>query len=793
MAITAGAIGLVHAMADPAAPAAGRITGGPSLPGVNTVNDSLRERDRVLLKRNPIASEFQVPGTLGRSPGAQADGEGSDFRAFLPRAGELLTQPAKTELGAFLTVQSGSGRGKPGFDARVRRHFGSEPGRWTIEARANLTAADRLIEYYAANWEPAAFTAAAGAVYFLQRPTFYQEAIYTHTRSADLHVEHRLGPADTLFAQASWSDYFDDSEINQIEFNTGLGQPRPGQGDAPQKGTTITDGAYQGASGRYYYRTAQTERDIRRLHVGGRHDGGDLTADYAFYHARWENRLAAIGWNFYDGGLDIGYRIDGRDPYFPTLILPAGYDLTGQTARFNDHRNVVVTIRDLDWAGRFDLRRRHVFGGGTLWINGGLLHRYKERHNGWVNDIHFSNPDWPLQFAAVSGSDSPGKVVRDHYVVLPPWIDGAAARARIETGDPRFVSAPARSLIEAAEQIYVAEEAVTGIYAQAMWRRGAWSAEAGLRGERTGTATRGTVIVPVESDAGKGTLVGEVEENGTLYSIREVPAAGRYDSWLPALDLEWRATPVWTLRATAHSRLMRPQYIDIVNYRRVAVTIHKVREGNPRLRPVSIHTLALAVDWRTPRLGELSLGLYSTTSADFFYNAQFFEMINGIPHTVLRIENGDRGALHGVQVQWQRSFEIGRAKVMPTLAYTYSDSEATIPTRPGERLTLPERSRHLWQAGVDWSRGKVGGKAGFSSQSVSLDSVGPAADRDIYRGAVLSLDASLWWRLDERWRATLSALNLTDAPERSYEGDPLRTTRNQYTWTTWRLGVEARF
>ena len=52
-----------------------------------------------------------------------------------------------------------------------------------------------------------------------------QEFLLTRTRSGLLHVEHQLGPNHILFAQASWSDYFDDSEIDQLELNLGSGPP----------------------------------------------------------------------------------------------------------------------------------------------------------------------------------------------------------------------------------------------------------------------------------------------------------------------------------------------------------------------------------------------------------------------------------------------------------------------------------------------------------------------------------------------------------------------------------------
>ena len=136
---------------------------------------------------------------------------------------------------------------------------------------------------------------------------------------------------------------------------------------------------------------------------------------------------------------------------------------------------------------------------------------------------------------------------------------------------------------------------------------------------------------------------------------------------------------------------------------------------------------------------------------------------------------------------------MGTGRIDPSVSYTYSASRAMVPTRPADRLTLPDRSKHLLRASLGWARGVVGGSFDVSSQSASLDEVGPVASRDGFRDDVFSFDAGGWWQVTPRWRATLAGTNLTNAPERSYEATAFRVTRNQYSSTTWRLGVEAKW
>jgi hypothetical protein len=99
----------------------------------------------------------------------------------------------------------------------------------------------------------------------------------------------------------------------------------------------------------------------------------------------------------------------------------------------------------------------------------------------------------------------------------------------------------------------------------------------------------------------------------------------------------------------------------------------------------------------------------------------------------------------------------------------------------------------LLRTALGWERGKFGATTELALQSVALDEVGPSLERDGYRDTVFSLGLNLWWRPTAADRLTLALSNLTNAPERSFEGDRRRATRNQYSTMTVRAGWERRF
>lgn len=782
------------AVAAPATPPSPTLatSAAPAEAGTGAV-ESNRERNRVLQKRNPIASEYQIAGELGFAPGALADGESVDFRSLLPVTGALLGGAETTQLGFSYLYHSASERGEPGFNATVSRTFGSAGRPTTVQVRANLTAAERVIETALWNWNPTRFTFGGEPVYFLDRPRMQSDRIETRTRSTLIHVEHRLGADHTVYAQVEGWDYTDFFRRDMLEYRLGSGTPLPGQGDAPQGGTTITDGAYRNARFRRVATEEAVDRERVRLQVGGESQLGGWEVDYGLFHGHWREKRDSFWAAFDNDGYDVAYRI-GTDPYFPEFTALSGADIDdSRLSRFRDSRPVKNTTRDVDWAGRVDAVRQFDFSDARMSVNVGVLHREKERVKSLIHkDVFLRNDALLLPIDGLRVPGAPLSFLKDRYL-LPRSVNLTLFRQRAEAGDPAIVRDAALSILEGLPDNYTSSEAVDSGYVSASARRGRWSAEAGLRAERTETDTLGTVIVPIAFDQGVGEILADVDNRGERTIARAVPTSNRYSTWLPTVALGFDASEAWAFRTSYFEQLMRPQYFDIVNYRIIRTGMLQVDEGNPNLAPTDIRTLSVAADYRDARLGTLSLELYRLAVDRFFYTAQKPELVEGLVYTNKRVENGGKATLQGFQAQWSRDLTAAGFKLSPSAAYTYSESEAKVPTRPADELTLPQRSRHLVQVALEWSRGKVGGNAELSYQGRALDEVGQGPDRDIYRDTAVSLDAGLWWQVNRTWRASLAAQNLTDHPERSYEGNPQRAVRNEYLATTWTLGLRGRF
>ncbi|MCC5806086.1 MAG: outer membrane beta-barrel protein [Opitutales bacterium] len=752
--------------------------------------ESPRERGRVLQKRNPIASEYQVIGFLGVAPGAAADGEGSDYRAFFPAGGLPLGGGPSLRLETFAQYQRYRGRALPGGSLRAYTPLpGDRPA--GIEINATLSEVERYIDHYEAAWANIASEGDSTEAWLLERPRFSRDRIRTRVRMLRLRGEYEPSPQNTLYAQLLAGDYNDLHFRNRLELNFRTATPEASQDGVPGRDITyIAAGTDVGTARRYFGETTNRRTTVRAV-AGGTHTAPRWTLDYSGFASRWINRPLVHAWNFGDRDLQLTYRIE--DPNFPDVRLSPVERVTASDESFlSNYRIQKTRTTDTDLAARFDIDADLNGAGDWRFYTGGL-YREKERVNHHDRDVFGPRPGSPLSFADAAEADLPDPVVRGTYY-LPPWIDSARAKdLRAEPGSA-YLRNDAQSTVETFEQRYRSFESVAGVYGILGYRGQKFEAEAGGRLESTRTRTLGTVVVPEAFVGTGGGTIGEVDVNGERRVIEERPASNTYTNALASLSLAYRPTPAWTLRTAAYDALMRPQYFDIVEYRRVALPTRTISEGNPALAPTAIRAYLLAAERTGLPVGDIAVELYRIDVDDFFYTAQRFEFIDGVEFSRSRVENGDSGRVSGFQIQWQNDLPPlpGDARATLSTAYTYSQSSASVGTRPDESFALPERSRHLLRTNLRVRRNGLTATAEFSYQSSALDQLGESAGRDIYRGDVLSLDAALAYTAGD-YTLSASVTNILNHPERAYAGEPARATRNQYSSQIIRLGIAAQF
>lgn len=745
-------------------------------------NSSPRERGRILVKLNPIASEYQVFGDIGTSPGADADGEGVDFRSFFPSNNPADKPTDSLAIGYSLNYNDQSGIGKNGYNLSFNKKL-NKSGTLVLSAQTRASASDRLIEHYESVWLNRKDT----ELYYLDRPRFSFDKILTENTVTTAQLGFRPNSRNSLYFKTFLQDYFDDSYRNRLELQFGSASVVEGSETIAEDGS-ITAATFEGARTRRYFGDTQNNRIRQHNSFGGTYTGDEWTIDYAIYAQKWNLDRQWYNWNFRDTGLDLSYSVD--DPYLPTITENGETDLQDITqAKFSNLRIHNSYTRDRDLAARIDAERSLMVGDREIWIQTGALHREKEREV-WEDRIVFipdSSNTLTLADVAYEGEGSP---LLDGNYTVPLGLDPAKGRARVVSNPEQFPRDSFREKTETAQQSYSAEESVTSTYFLGTQEAGDWTFEVGGRFEYTKTATRGMVVIPeAVNDATEGEFLESVTSpsDGSQLIIKNLYSNNSYNNFIPSAEVLFKATPSSQFKAAWFQLLMRPQYFNIVDYRRVSIPTRTISEGNPNLAPTEIDKLRFSWTKENEQIGTFSAEAYLISIENFFYGSVSEETIleEGQPvlYRVSRVENGDKANIKGLELQWSKTVSEFAFfdKASATLAYTFSDSDATVQSRPNDDLPTPERSDHLLNLKLSGTIGNLTSGIEFVYQSEALDDLGSSFDQDEYREPVVRLSLRNRYKINQSTSVSLNLSNLTDHPERSYEGSPIRVTRNQYS------------
>ncbi len=760
------------------------------------VNSSPRERGRILQKRNPIASEYQIFGELGTAPGSELDGEGVDFRAFFPTSSLFSGASETLTLEYNLNYNNLSSNAESGGGVNFKRIFGMEDS-WALSAQIGSTASDRQIEHFEAVWQEfdlletdAGSTPSRSRetpLYYLDRPRYSVDEIYTRNTVYSAQIARRLTENHTIFFNTYYQDYADHFYRNRIELQYGAGKLTSGSEESIRE-PILAFAQFEDARTRRYFGDTVSGRSRQHNIVGGEYQGNQWDISYSIYTHRWDIDRYWYNWNFNDFGLDLSYDIS--DEALPTFKGEDSSDLTDQSnARFSSLRIHDSITQDEDFAWRIDAERKILFLNTEVWTQTGLLHREKERISEEDRTVYNVDTQNPFFLSDVERDYSPGLII-DGQVLQQNGLDAQAGANLLETNPEKFLFQEYRSKVESAPNFYDAFESVSSAYILVASTLGDWTLEAGARFEDTKTQTNGTIVIPeIFDDPDEGILIERVlnPSTGAFDIIKEVRANNQYSNFLPSLETTYTLSKNTQLKAAWYQSIMRPQYFDIVEYRRVSIPTRSISEGNSGLSPTTLDKFRLALLQDLNHFGTLSIETYAVDIEDFFYGAVSNEFIqeDGEPveYTVGRVENGESAEIKGFEAQWLKKF--GQNQLWDnsdiSIAYTYSDSEATVSTRPNELLDVPERSRHLLKFGLTAQKGFYTGRLSFNYQSVALDDIGDRSAEDEYRERVVSLSLHNSFQLNEKSQVYLNLFGLTDQPERSYEGSPLKKLRNQYS------------
>ena len=750
----------------------------------DATTQSARDQGRILLKRNFLASEFQSGEQLGFAQSSFQDAEGVDARAnFRLRAPAKKVSLRRLSLSAV--HQDASGKTKPSGALTINQSMGDV----FFQGQIARNASARAINQYESRWR-----LLGDGTSYLSYPSYTRDDMSAESWVGNFRADYDIKAGMSLSYEATATRYQDTSFRTKLENQIATGVQIPESYELGADGRTVTGLAVESGSLRHYQHERAGERNIDRHQLTLKNVFDNNIVELRAYSSTWQNSLDWLPWNFLTQGVDIGYEV--ANPWLPNVDLgPQNAVADPALSRLRDYRQMRTVIKDRDSALALDWDRSLEWGNADISTSVGLNWRSKERNANDQRLVYQPTPDSVFGLADVVGDNTVTRMMPNNFL-LPPTMNHGYAR-NLLLGDRRdeVVLNELLSLRETLEQGYQTEETIAAGYFFAEIKQAPHALSLGARREFTETNTLGTLeatagdvpagAIPVE----EATIFGQtIVDNFDGTDFYRVPGSNSYSHWVPSLKYRFEPEGAFSYQVAWFEQLMRPQYFDIVNYRRVWEAFRRIDQGNPDLRAATIRTASATLEYQR---GDIlaAFELYDKVISDFAYKFTAAEVIGGEVYRSRSIFNGKEATVSG----WQARVNFDLSKTLPVfdsakldVRYTYSDSSAEITDR---MVSVPERAAHFGTANLSLGWRGWTANSRFIMQSETLDSIGQVEEQDQYRERIIRWDQTLSYTTDSKVRFDLSIANVLDRPERNYEQNRLRVLKNEYSGSLIKLAV----
>lgn len=283
----------------------------------------------------------------------------------------------------------------------------------------------------------------------------------------------------------------------------------------------------------------------------------------------------------------------------------------------------------------------------------------------------------------------------------------------------------------------------------------------------------------------------ETTKTGALL-ISPVAYDHNYANFLPDVILTYDFTPSTIGRASWSNTLARPDYDGVVPGRTVNDDTETVTQGNPMLDALQAMNWDASVEHYYSSLGMFAVRAFYKQIKNFSYQAQ-----SGIdPSTgylLTTYYNGPAAWIEGLELSWSQRFGF----LPPPFDglgveanATVGDSQATYPTRPGEKLPFVGYAKKFGNVALTYEKRGLQLKAGIDFHGPRLEvdsSIGANYQQDEYEAAYWSLDVGASYRFAQHWEVYFDGANLNNEPLREYFGGTPAFNRIQtqeyYGWS----------
>ncbi len=298
------------------------------------------------------------------------------------------------------------------------------------------------------------------------------------------------------------------------------------------------------------------------------------------------------------------------------------------------------------------------------------------------------------------------------------------------------------------------------------------------------------------------------QENGNDI-FREISGSNDYTDVMPGLHLRYAFSDRLQVRASWTNTLGRPAYGDLAPVRETDIEEVTAGEfqgsistGNSELKPYESMNFDAGIEYFLDGAGILSAAVFhkeidnpiygnSTTLFDTTFEGRYYSTLG-----LSRPENGDSGKVTGLELNYQQYFTFlpGPFNGFGFSAnYTWTDSEVTVFSRPGETLPFFKQADGAGNVALYYEKYGWDVRLALNYSGEYLAGVGGSADQDAYVDSRTTWDFKIAYRINEQWQVYGEMLNISEEPLReSWGTQHFLAGREIYSWNakigvTWRM------
>lgn len=630
-------------------------------------------------------------------------------------------------------------------------------------------------------------------VWFMESTHFEHDTRTTLTNTLSSSIDFRVGDNSSFYLRPMVSAYEQEGVKYEtdIDIDTRFQNSAGGRKTYAELTPTYGRGTADSEASRGWIGTLEdSKNNLYSLSAGGRHEYDSDMLTYDLSYSRNKSTIT--------NDSELNMLMEPDDPWFifeyevvdvqsgdVRVNSLNGLDPTDLSLMTEGELEVVTGGKEEEvYSSRIDWQRSFSRGNDTFTIKTGAKYRVSQQVRDIAVDVYEMDDSFPYADVLVP--------VNDVIFLKPKYFDvqPQVGLALLESNPELFEFVEDSSLEDSNIEDYDAEETISAGYVMGTYETGIHTIIAGVRLERYEWSNR----------------------NKTVSFLNEIPRVNSlqqgdsHSFWLPGIHFRHELTDKLILRESYNRSYGRPRLSELSRGRWVDDE-GNIEDGNSNLVPALSDNFDAQLEYYTERGGLYSVGVFYKDIEDFTYTEvyNFNELgTDGIP---VPAENGDfeyerpvngAGATNfGLElIARQDLFFLPGALdgLSVALSTTLTESDAEYPNRTdGRDLPLEGFSELLYTATINYTWGNFDARIDYTYRDDYIEGLGDTIESDEFYAAEDRIDAEMHYSFSDRFRGFVTATNLTDEPQVSYQGYPGFVEDTSFSGRKYTVGLRYDF